>query len=130
MTETQTIDTPAQEADTPTIDQLAQQLTDIGFADAEGQPQQSQQGPQTLAELMESQNPQLNENGGKMADATGEGVPAELKAMGVTIEDWSKMKGTLTGGSATAIETNLPGEYRELVGRYFQVLAKEAKGKE
>jgi len=45
MSETQTIDTPAQEADTPTIEQLAEQLADIGSADADEQPQQNPQSP-------------------------------------------------------------------------------------
>ena len=49
-----------------------------------------------------------------------------LRNLGISAEDWDRFKGTLTGGNASAIETNLPAEYRELVGRYFQVIAKEA----
>ncbi|MCG8599193.1 MAG: hypothetical protein MI807_03535 [Verrucomicrobiales bacterium] len=69
---------------------------------------------------------QLNETGEKTADATGNGVPPELQELGISVEDWARFKGALVGGNATAIETELPAEYRELVGRYFQVIAKEA----
>jgi len=68
----------------------------------------------------------LNETGLKAADANGSGIPPELEQLGISVEDWAKFRGALVGGSATAIETELPAEYRELVGRYFQVIAKEA----
>ena len=71
----------------------------------------------------------LNESGLKTTDADGRGIPPELEAMGISAEDWSRFKGALSGGNAAGIETELPAEYRELVGRYFQVIAKEA-GKE
>ena len=71
----------------------------------------------------------LNESGLKATDADGRGIPPELEAMGISAEDWSRFKGALSGGNAAGIETELPAEYRELVGRYFQVIAKEA-GKE
>lgn len=69
---------------------------------------------------------QLNETGEKTSDADGSGVPPELSSLGISAEDWTRFKGALVGGNATAIETELPAEYRELVGRYFQVIAKEA----
>lgn len=72
----------------------------------------------------------LNETGKKTADMDGSGIPPELRNLGISAEDWARFKGALAGGNATAIETDLPAEYRELVGRYFQVIAKEAgKGK-
>jgi hypothetical protein len=72
----------------------------------------------------------LNETGKKTADMDGSGIPPELQNLGISAEDWARFKGALAGGNATAIETDLPAEYRELVGRYFQVIAKEAgKGK-
>jgi hypothetical protein len=72
----------------------------------------------------------LNETGKKTADMDGSGLPPELRNLGISAEDWARFKGALAGGNATAIETDLPAEYRELVGRYFQVIAKEAgKGK-
>ncbi len=68
----------------------------------------------------------LNETGQKAADANGSGIPPELESMGISAEDWARFKGALVGGNAASIETELPVEYRELVGRYFQVIAKEA----
>ncbi|MEM6279248.1 MAG: hypothetical protein AAF733_07205, partial [Verrucomicrobiota bacterium] len=67
-----------------------------------------------------------NDSGEKGLDINGEGIPPELQAMGISNEDWERFRGALVGGNATAIDTELPAEYRELVGRYFQVIAKEA----
>jgi len=66
----------------------------------------------------------------KTADAFDGGVPPELSRLGITADDWARFQGAVSSGSATAIESELPAEYRELVGRYFQVLAKEAGKKE
>ena len=74
----------------------------------------------------EPDSPDLNETGKKTADMNGSGLPPELQNLGISAEDWARFKGALVGGNATAIETDLPAEYRELVGRYFQVIAKEA----
>jgi hypothetical protein len=68
----------------------------------------------------------LNETGKKTGDSDGSGLPPELQNLGISAADWARFKGALVGGNATAIETDLPAEYRELVGRYFQVIAKEA----
>jgi hypothetical protein len=86
--------------------------------------QQNQQMPQDLTGDPTSEN--LNETGQKTADGNGSGVPPELERLGISVEDWARFRGALVGGNATAIETELPAEYRELVGRYFQVIAKEA----
>jgi len=94
--------------------------------DSNGPPQQ--QPEQDLTGEPDSLD--LNETGKKTADMNGGGVPPELSQLGISAEDWARFKGALAGGNATAIETDLPVEYRELVGRYFQVIAKEAgKGK-
>ena len=89
-----------------------------------GQQGQQPQPPQELTGDPTSE--ELNETGLKAADANGDGVPPELQQLGISVEDWARFKGALVGGNATAIETELPAEYRELVGRYFQVIAKEA----
>lgn len=68
----------------------------------------------------------LNESGEKGSDLNGDGIPPELRELGISVEDWTRFRGALVGGNATAIESDLPAEYRELVGRYFQVIAKEA----
>lgn len=84
----------------------------------------NQPSPPDLTGEPEGEN--LNESGEKGSDLNGDGIPPELQALGISIEDWTRFRGALVGGNATAIETDLPAEYRELVGRYFQVIAKEA----
>ena len=102
---------------------LGAQGQNPGMADSD----QPNSNPELASEPDGSLN--LNESGEKTADADGSGIPPELKAMGISAEDWSRFKGAISGGNAAGIETDLPAEYRELVGRYFQVIAKEA-GKE
>ena len=102
---------------------LGAQGQNQGMADSD----QPNSNPELASEPDGSLN--LNESGEKTADADGSGIPSELKAMGISAEDWSRFKGAISGGNAAGIETDLPVEYRELVGRYFQVIAKEA-GKE
>lgn len=97
-----------------------------------GQPKPDGSNPQQPDQDLtgEPDSLDLNETGKKTADMDGSGIPPELRNLGISAEDWARFKGALAGGNATAIETDLPAEYRELVGRYFQVIAKEAgKGK-
>ena len=99
-----------------------------------GQPQPNPNGPQTPQPDQdlagEPDSTDLNETGKKTADSNGSGIPPELQQLGISADDWARFRGALVGGNASAIETDLPAEYRELVGRYFQVIAKEAgKGK-
>ena len=102
---------------------LGAQGQNQGMADSD----QPNSNPELASEPDGSLN--LNESGEKSADAYGSNIPPELEAMGISAEDWSRFKGAISGGNAAGIETDLPAEYRELVGRYFQVIAKEA-GKE
>jgi len=67
------------------------------------------------------------DSGRKTADADGSGVPPELQELGISQDDWARFEGAVSSGSASAIESELPAEYRELVGRYFQVIAREAE---
>jgi hypothetical protein len=93
----------------------------------QGNPQQPGQQPQQQpGQFADNANPQLNESGQKNADINGDGVPPELKALGITAADWSRLKGNLQSGAAAQGGDDLPGEYRDLVGRYFQVIAREA----
>lgn len=115
------------------LQQLAQAaMQKLGGQPGQPQPNQDgQPGQQPNQDLTgEPDSTDLNETGKKTADSDGSGIPPELSQLGITAEDWTRFKGALVGGNATAIETDLPAEYRELVGRYFQVIAKEAgKGK-
>ncbi len=113
------------------------QLAQAAMQKLGGQPGQPQPNPNGQPQEQPDQNLtgepdslDLNETGKKTADMDGSGIPPELQNLGISAEDWARFKGALAGGNATAIETDLPAEYRELVGRYFQVIAKEAgKGK-
>jgi len=111
------------------LQQLAQNAMQKLGAQGQGMANSDQpnSNPELASEPDGSLN--LNESGEKTADADGDGITPELEAMGISAEDWSRFKGALPGGNAADIETDLPAEYRELVGRYFQVIAKEA-GKE
>ena len=64
--------------------------------------------------------------GEKNPDADGSGVPPELQALGISIEDWAQLKGTLQSGRAASASSHTPAEYRDLVNRYFRAIANEA----
>ncbi|MDF1825257.1 MAG: hypothetical protein P1U68_11485 [Verrucomicrobiales bacterium] len=111
-----------------TLQQLAQSAMQKLGNPGQAQPTPPGEGeaemPPSLTGEPDSDN--LNESGEKGTDINGDGIPPELEKMGISLEDWTRFRGALVGGNATAIETELPTEYRELVGRYFQVIAKEA----
>lgn len=113
------------------LQQLAQTAMQKMGGSPQGKPGEPNGPPQPNQDMAgEPESADLNETGKKTADSNGSGLPPELQNMGISAEDWARFKGALVGGNATAIETDLPAEYRELVGRYFQVIAKEAgKGK-
>lgn len=100
------------------LQQLAQSAMEQMGAMAQQQPPQPQ--------VVDDGNPQLNETGMKTADLNGDRVPPELEALGISAADWARLKGNLRAGSASQGADDLPAEYRDLVGRYFQVIAKEA----
>lgn len=101
--------------------QAMQQLGQVG----DSQQQASPQVPQDQDQPPVGVEPN---DGSKMADAFSVEVPPELLDLGISVEDWARFRGALAGGSAVEIDTRLPAEYRELVGRYFQVIAREAGG--
>lgn len=110
-----------------------QQLAQSAMQQLAGQPgpqgptQPDGEGSQPNPELAgEPDEASLNETGQKTADGFSGGIPPELRNLGISAEDWARFKGALAGGNANAIQSDLPAEYRELVGRYFQVIAKEA----
>lgn len=112
--------------------QAAESLQQLAQAAMEQMGAQGQQGqeanPQNpmQPEFVEGANPQLNETGMKTADINGDGLPPELEALGISAADWSRLKGNLRSGGAAQGGDDLPAEYRDLVGRYFQVIAREA----
>lgn len=109
----------------------AQSLQDLAQAamEALSQPTDAQGNPGQIAPNAQNRpdanKPKLG-NGERNPDLTGDGIPPEFKALGLTAADWSRLKGTLQAGSAVEGNAELPAEYRELVGRYFKVMAAEA----
>jgi len=49
---------------------------------------------------------------------------AELEAMGITLTDWARLPGTLRDEVLQAAGTDSPEEYRQLIKRYFQQIAR------
>ena len=111
------------------LQKLAQSAMEKMGGGPDGQPGGPKDPPQPENNQQLAGDPEstdLNETGKKTGDSDGSGLPPELQKLGISAADWARFKGALVGGNATAIETDLPAEYRELVGRYFQVIAKEA----
>jgi hypothetical protein len=78
-----------------------------------GQPGQPQAGP-----------PGTNPTEALRSRGPDPGVPPELAKLGISAEDWEKIKASLkseTGGSSAIA---LPEEYRELVRSYFEQMSK------
>jgi hypothetical protein len=55
------------------------------------------------------------------------GVPPELAKLGISAEDWEKIKASLKSDVAGSSAIALPEEYRELVRGYFEQMSKGAK---
>jgi hypothetical protein len=112
------------------LQQLAQAaLQQLGSPGHDAPPGDTPPDPNAAPNPGDPANPDslsLNETGKKMADQDASGLPPELARLGIAAEDWARFKGAVASGSATNIESDLPAEYRELVGRYFQVIVKEA----
>ena len=55
------------------------------------------------------------------------GVPPELAKLGISAEDWEKIKATLKSDVGGASSVALPEEYRDLVRSYFEQMSKGSK---
>ncbi len=55
------------------------------------------------------------------------GVPPELAKLGISAEDWEKIKASLKSDVAGSSAIALPEEYRELVRGYFEQMSKGSK---
>ena len=94
----------------------------------QGQPGDPNQQNQPPSDMTDAANPQLGD-GERNADLDGNGIPPELQALGLSIEDWAQMKGSLQSGRDTTNEGSTPTEYRDLVTRYFRAIANQAAQK-
>ena len=94
----------------------------------QNQPQEGEQDGSQQSDPRESESEGKQElsEGGKTPDMDASGVPPELAKLGITFADWARMKGTLQSGSSNQSGESIPEEYRELVQRYFKVIAAEA----
>ena len=86
-----------------------------------GQPQPGQPGqPQPGQPGQPGQEPQEG-----LQQAQGDpGVPPELAKLGVSAKDWEKLKEVLRSDVGGAGGANVPEDYRHLVKRYFQEVAR------
>ena len=55
-------------------------------------------------------------------DTASGALPAELAKLGLTLDDWMKLRSSLNGVEGASSE-QIPAEYRELVKAYFGALA-------
>lgn len=96
--------------------QAGAQMAAQAMAQAQGQGQQQQQQPG-----------QPNQ-GGQPTMGTGEQandqVMAALQEMGISLSDWSRLPGQLKDEILQAANDRAPEEYRTLIKRYFQEMAK------
>lgn len=93
-----------------------------------GQPGDPNQQDMPPSDMADTTNPQLGD-GERNPDLDGNGVPPELEALGISIDDWAQLKGTLQSGGDTTVSGSTPSEYRDLVTRYFRAIATQAAEK-
>lgn len=78
-----------------------------------GQPGQAQQASQPGEDSKDLDRP----------DEGDKGVPPELAKLGVSMDDWEKIKENLRSNTASGGGNAVPGDYRDLVKDYFQQLS-------
>lgn len=59
-------------------------------------------------------------------NVAGDGVPPELAKMGISVADWTRIKGALGSEATNQAASGAPKEYRDLVSDYFRIIATEA----
>jgi hypothetical protein len=57
-------------------------------------------------------------------------MPLELKKLGLSTDEWAKLKGRLKGDVSRGATESAPVEYRDLVNRYFRELSRLGTSKE
>jgi hypothetical protein len=80
----------------------------------QGKPQDGQPKP--------SSQPGQEGKDGLQMDTASSALPAELAKLGLTQDDWMKLRSSLNGVDGVSSE-QIPAEYRDLVKAYFGALA-------
>jgi hypothetical protein len=55
--------------------------------------------------------------------------PAQLAKLGYTLQDWARLPGKHKHEVFQAVGDDIPGEYRDLIKRYFQEIARRGQSK-
>ncbi len=58
-------------------------------------------------------------------EGANQGVPPQLAKLGISSQDWEKIKSQLNSGGSLSQEAVFSDDYRSLIQKYFQELAKE-----
>ncbi len=93
-----------------------------------GKPTQSQGQPspnQNMANNPDQQSQQPGEASDKQSLQSTKGyeLPPELAKLGITADDWARLRGLVQSNSDAADGDKIPAEYRDLVKGYFRALA-------
>lgn len=83
--------------------------------------------PGSQGREMAGQPGKENPNENLRSPASDPGVPPELAKLGISAEDWEKIKSSLKSESGGGASIQLPEEYRELVRGYFEQMTKGGK---
>jgi len=89
----------------------------MGMGMSQGQMQQSMMPP--------PEGGQSPQGGGGARMLVSDEVPEWALRLGMSRGDWVRFRGTLRADAASIPIEDVPAEYRELVKRYFQEIAKE-----
>ncbi len=85
------------------------------------------QNPDTPPGDMTGENPGLNPGDAlRRPDWDGTGIPPDFEDFSLITNDWVKLQGALQSGSGAEGAGTVPEEYRELVNRYFRVMASQS----
>lgn len=89
-------------------------------------------GQQGQSSQTADNNQPSNQPGAEATDAAGfqttkdYGLPPELARLGMSADDWSRLRGLVTSGADAAAGDQVPAEYRDLVRGYFRALSSGA----
>ena len=129
----------------PTPGQMAQAqqsasqaaATQSGMSAAQAAGQMGQMAAQAAAQANamggNMQNQPFPQAGGDPSQGTGEQTAdlsaAQLKKLGIKVDDWARLPGELRSQILQAAQQSGPAQYRPLIKRYFQEIARRGSTK-